>query len=67
MKKIINIIEKASRIKNAFKSVVRGGKHHEHNEHHEHKEHNEHHEHGHNEHHEIELDDQNDSSNWTYN
>jgi hypothetical protein len=58
MKKFINIIEKASRIKNAFKSVVRGG---------EHKEHNEHHEHDHNQHHEIELDDQNDSSNWTYN
>ena len=58
MKKIINIIEKASRIRNRFKSIVRGGRH---NEHH----HNHHNHHNHNHH--IELDDHNDSSNWTYN
>lgn len=52
MKKIINIIEKSYRIKNKLKNIV-GGKRNENHKHHDH-------------HHDIELDDHNDSSNWSY-
>lgn len=55
MKKFINIIEKSYRIKNRLKSIV-GGKRNGNHKHHEVSNH----------HHDIELDNHNDSSNWSY-
>ena len=52
-KKFLNIIVKSSRIRNKFKNIV-GGKPKEN-----------HHNHNHN-HNDGELDDHNDSSNWSY-
>jgi hypothetical protein len=55
-KKFLNIIVKSSRIRNRFKNIV-GGKPKE--NHHNHHNHN-------NNHNDGELDDHNDSSNWSY-
>lgn len=51
MKKIVNIIQKTYKIKNRIMSIVRNNKKDKH----------------HGNHHDIELDNHNDSSNWTYN
>ncbi len=64
MKKIINIIEKATRIRNRFRTIIRGDKYEKKRDDENHGNHNHnHHNHGHHD----ELDDHNDSSNWTYN
>jgi hypothetical protein len=55
VKKIVNIIEKSTRIKNRLKSIV-GGKRNGKNKHYNDSNH----------HHNIELDGHNDSSNWSY-
>jgi hypothetical protein len=52
MRKFINIIQKASQIRNRFKNIVRGGIRNNPQ---------------HNQNRVIELDNHNDSSNWTYN
>lgn len=65
MKKFINIIEKASRIRNRFRTIIRGDKYEKKNDDENHGNHN--HNHHNNGHQHVELDDHNDSSNWTYN
>lgn len=61
MKKIVNIIEKSTHIKNRFVNMIKGNRHnlHENPKHHGHHGHHDHDE-------EDELDNHNDSSNWTY-
>ena len=61
MKKIVNIIEKSTQIKNRFINMVKGNRHKleekpKHRGHRGHRDHDEDHE----------LDDHNDSSNWSY-